>query len=369
MKRFLSLVLAVVMVVVFGTWNGNSVFAEEDTFEPSNPESLQRLQDDVYANLEEQFASDDFTVENVQVSYVSQEYLDELAFNSQENIFFGYTLSEVKAMYPEDYYVFTLGDDGATAVEKFTPYDSSFPLETVIKNVAIGAGVILLCATVSYLTAGTGTPKMIQVIYAISTGATKVSKVLSLSYALSSGITSGLMKYVQTGDTDKALQTGLVQGSNGFKIGAIVGAAVGGVQGAMSSIGVPTPSEAEQAAYKRYDNGTARTQVSYIDGVECSSYVKGSTRPDVVRTVDGHIEAIEVKCYDLENNSSSLYAVLEKQIGERMQYLPEGSTQRVVLDVTGRKYKQSFVNEIVEQIKTRCAPIYPDLPVDLVWSH
>lgn len=54
--------------------------------------------------------SSDYFVENVQAVYISQEYLDELAFNSQENVYFGYTLSELNAQFQGEKYIFTLGE-------------------------------------------------------------------------------------------------------------------------------------------------------------------------------------------------------------------------------------------------------------------
>ena len=57
--------------------------------------------------------------------------------------------------------MFTLGDDGDTIVTAFEAYDDTY--EKVIKNVAIGTGVILICVTVSIVSEGFGVP-------AVSTG-------------------------------------------------------------------------------------------------------------------------------------------------------------------------------------------------------
>ena len=43
-----------------------------------------------------------------------KEYLDELAFNSQENVYFGYTLSELNAQFQGEKYIFTLGENNET---------------------------------------------------------------------------------------------------------------------------------------------------------------------------------------------------------------------------------------------------------------
>ena len=46
-------------------------------------------------------------VENVHAIYVSKEYLEEVSYNSQANIFFGYTIEEVKNTYGDTRFVFT----------------------------------------------------------------------------------------------------------------------------------------------------------------------------------------------------------------------------------------------------------------------
>ena len=83
--------------------------------------------------------------------------MDEITFNSQSNIFFGYTLEELDKAFQDTRYVFTLEEDGQTAVQELTELkDETF--ENVLKDVAIGTGVILLCVTVSALSGGLGAP-------------------------------------------------------------------------------------------------------------------------------------------------------------------------------------------------------------------
>lgn len=49
-----------------------------------------------------------FLSEDVSAVYVSQEYLTELAYNSQENVFFGYSLSGLDEYFQGTRYVFTV---------------------------------------------------------------------------------------------------------------------------------------------------------------------------------------------------------------------------------------------------------------------
>lgn len=73
-----------------------------------DPVFLQYVEDNVYAELAYQFNSDDYIIENITSTYISQEYLDEVAFNSQSNIYFGYTLAEIDSIFEGTRYVFTL---------------------------------------------------------------------------------------------------------------------------------------------------------------------------------------------------------------------------------------------------------------------
>lgn len=131
-----------------------------------DPELLSYVENNVYANLVQTLDSEEYFVENVEAVYISQEYVDELTYNSQSNVYFGYTLEELNQQFQGDRYVFTLGDNGETTVKKMeTVYDDS--TERIIKNVAVGGGVILLCVTVSVVTAGAGAPA-VSMIFAMN---------------------------------------------------------------------------------------------------------------------------------------------------------------------------------------------------------
>jgi hypothetical protein len=103
--------------------------------------------------------------------------------------------------------------------------------------------------------------------------------------------------------------------------------------------------------------------VSYLAGEEVSQFTSGATRPDIVRTVDGHLEAIEVKRYDITNNSnvSELYSVLENQITTRAENLPAGTTQRICLNIQGREVSEEILNDVIAGLRSRFA----DIPIDV----
>lgn len=187
----------------------------------SDPTLLRYIEDTVYANLVDELNSDSFFVENVSAIYVSKEYVDELAYNSQANIYFGYTLAELEEYFEETKFVFTLGDDGQTTVQAFEEYDDTY--DKVVKNVAFGTGVILLCVTVSVVTGGAA--PAVSVIFAASA---KSASIFALSGGVFSGVASGVMTGIETKDFDAALKAAALAGSESFKWGAITGAVTGG---------------------------------------------------------------------------------------------------------------------------------------------
>lgn len=204
----------------------DSEYVYSPEFERLDDEGLLRfVEDDIYTELVAKLNTDDYYVENVHAVYVSKEYLEEVSYNSQSNIFFGYTLEDIENVYGDSKYVFTLGDNGETVVEPFEDYDDTY--DQIIKNVAIGAGVILVCVTVSVVTAGAGAPA-ISLIFAASA---KTGTVMALSSGALSGVASGVVTGMKTGDMNEAVKAGALAGSESFKWGAITGAIAGGASG------------------------------------------------------------------------------------------------------------------------------------------
>lgn len=194
----------------------------------NDPNLMRYVEDTVYSDLVNQLDSDKYFVENVEAVYISKEYLDELAYNSQENIYFGYKLSELEEAFQGDRFIFTLDENGQTDVIPFEEYDDTY--DKVIRNVAIGTGVILLCVTVSVVTGGVGAPA-VSMIFAASA---KSATVFALSSGVISGVSAGVVEGMQTHDFDKAVKAAALKGSEGYMWGAITGAITGGVSEAQT---------------------------------------------------------------------------------------------------------------------------------------
>lgn len=190
----------------------------------SDEELLGYIEDAVYQDTVLALDSEDYVVENVEAIYISQEYLDEVAFNSQANLYFGYTLSELNDLFQGKRYVFTLGEDGTTTVQELQEIEDT-SAQTILINVAIGTGVILICVVISAVTAGVGAPAAVSTIFAV---AAETGTVAALSSGSLSAVTAGVARGYQTGDMEEALEAAALAGSEGFKWGAITGAVSGG---------------------------------------------------------------------------------------------------------------------------------------------
>lgn len=219
MKKWISLLLAISIFVLTALPG----YAERGKFlSNADPKLLSYIKSDLYQQLVASLNSDEYFVENVEAIYLSEEYLEELEFNSKSNIFFGYTLAELDAQFQGEKYFFTL-QDNQTVVKKYEPQDDTY--YTAMKNMAVGTGIILICVTVSVVSGGVGAPA-ISMIFSV---AAKTGTVAALSGGVLSGVSAGIVTGFQTGDMNEALKAAALSGSDGFKWGAITGALSGGI--------------------------------------------------------------------------------------------------------------------------------------------
>lgn len=240
MKRLIALFLSLTMVLTGcskpqtqnpaseSTINAVSAPAEWVEVLPefdslSDENLLLEVENLVYRETVEALDSEDYVVENVSAVYLSKEYLEEAAFNSQSNVYFGYTLAELDEIFQGTRYIFTLGDDGTTAVQELQVIDDH-TAETMLRNIAIGTGVILVCVTVSVVSAGAGAPA-VSIIFAASA---TTAKTMAVSSAAFGGISAGVVRGIETGDFDEAMEAAALGATEGFKWGAVSGAVIGG---------------------------------------------------------------------------------------------------------------------------------------------
>lgn len=254
MKRLITLLLTVIFVLTACSPQDDAPVVNVAVLELPEYSSdiledeafIKHLKYDLATALEE---NEEIIVESIQTQYVSQEhidnlenvsqeYKDELAYNSLENIYFGYKLSELDEYFGGLQYVFTV-EDGKTVAIPITANNSIDAIYTIMKNTALGAGVILLCVTVSIVTGGAGAPVAVSAVNVIFTfAATSTASGAAIGIA-SGGIFNGAVELgsqISRGENIDWNEVGMsvaLGASEGLKWGAIIGAFTGGVQGGL----------------------------------------------------------------------------------------------------------------------------------------
>lgn len=251
---------------------------------------LAHVEDLVYRDTVSALNSADYLVSDVSAVYVSKEYLEELDYNSQSNIYFGYTLDELDAQFQGKRYVFTLGDNGKTVVQPLETIDDN-STETMLKNVAVGTGVILVCVTVSSVTV-TSAPA-VSVILAVSA---KTGAIGALSGGAMSGIPAGIIRGIETGSVEEALKTAALKGSEGFKWGAISGSLVGGAKEAVAIKSMTrTGLTMNQAAAIQQRSHWPADTISELHSIEeYNVYEKAGLKPVMVNGKTALVQDIDL---------------------------------------------------------------------------
>lgn len=235
MKKMISLIICVLLL--FTSCGANTKSGPEQTVENdeviealfdnknlNDEELLSYVEDLVYEETIKDLNSEDYVVEEVRAIYISEEYLEELAYNDQSNLYFGYTLEELDSFFQGTRYIYTLGADGKTTVQELQEIED-VDGEEILKNLAVGTGVIVVCVTISFVTAGAGAPVAVTTVF---TASAKTGAAFAVSSGVFGAVSAGIVEGYKTGDIKEALKASAVSGSEGFKWGAIIGCVAGG---------------------------------------------------------------------------------------------------------------------------------------------
>ena len=195
----------------------------------SDPKLVKFMESAVYSHLVDDLGKD-VCINNVSAVYLSQEFIDELTYNSKSNVFFGYTLKELDEQFKGTSYLFTV-ENGKTVVKPRSPYDDTY--DKMIRNVAIGTGVILICVTISVVTYGAGAPAASMIFAA----AAKSGTIMGVSSGAISGVATSISTGMSTGDWEKAKKEGALAATESFKFSVIAGTITGGAGEAVGLMG------------------------------------------------------------------------------------------------------------------------------------
>lgn len=273
---------------------------------------LYHLEDLVYRETVSALNGAEYIVENISAVYISKEYLEEVAFNSQTNIYFGYTLAELDELFQGSRYVFTLGSDGQTTVQELQEIEDT-STETMLKNVAIGTGVILVCVTVSAVSAGVGAPA-VSVIFAASA---KTGTLMALSSGGFGAISAGIVRGIQTGDFSEAMEAATLAGSEGFKWGAISGVISGGAQEAFAlKAATKSGLTMNEAAIIQQESGLPMDVISQLHSMdEYLVYKEAGLKPVMVNGRIALVQNIDLNYVSTLPDGSEVTNLVRMQRG------------------------------------------------------
>ncbi len=176
------------------------------------------LADVVYLGALESVDSSEYAISGVDVVYLSEEYVEELVYNTRENEYFGYQLSFLDEHFEEKPYVFTVNEKGNTVVRLQEDLEMVNIYPELMKNVAVTAGVIAVTIyLVPLIPAGTVTSVLLvgaadAAMWGAGIGAATESVIKGVQAANEEGAT--------TEDIAKSMALGA---SHGMKVGAVTG--------------------------------------------------------------------------------------------------------------------------------------------------
>ncbi len=296
--------------------------------ELDDPNYHSYLQDSVYNQVVESLDSEDYLVGNVEVKYISKEYLNELSFNSKENIFFGYSLSALDELYEGEKYVFTV-EDGKTTTQAFNSIkDTRF--DETIENVAVGGGIILICVTVSAVAA----PAAPAVSAIFAAGAKGAAALGAIDGAVGT-VAAGVAKQVETGNIEEALKEAAFVGSEAFKMGAVAGAVSGGASKA-SSLKSMTGNGLTL-------NEAAKVQKESKWPAEVISKLKSVDEYDLYKNAG--LRSTKINGKTILSRDIDYQAKFKKADGSFETNLERMLDGRAPLDPTGKPYELHHVNQ------------------------
>ena len=193
---------------------------------PSDKNFLQYVKDATYAEAVKNLNSTEYVVENVEVTYISPEYIAELEYNSKVNIYFGHTEEEIIKEFNGEQVVFTMDDKGQTSMEKFVPNGKGLDpaYKKALIKAGIGVGVILVCVVVSIATEGTA--PAVAAVFAYSAKSAAIGAAIS---GTSGGVLSGLVEGFRNKNFDRAAKAAAESAGDGIMWGSIFSAISGGI--------------------------------------------------------------------------------------------------------------------------------------------
>ncbi len=291
---------------------------------------LSYVEDRVYEDIVHQLNSEEYFVENVEAVYYPKEYIEAMASNSQSNLYFGYTSAELDECFQGTRYVFTLGSDGQTTVVPMETVDDDVYVKA-LEDVMIGAGVILVCATVAFVSEPVAPAVSVILTASASSGAKFALESGALGFAV-----SAIVKGYETESFDQAFKAGMASGAEGFKWGAIFGGILGGADKAIALKGATRNGLSMNSAAKiQKDSGFPLELIKEFNSIEEYNVYKNAGL--YTRMVNGNLALVR----DIDP-----YYVATLEDGTKITNLQLMEKGKAPFDaVTGKRFDLHHINQ------------------------
>lgn len=119
-------------------------YAENITFTGINDPALRDYLSEKITSLLGDTLSEDMEVVSVETKYLSKEYLEELRYNSEMNVFFGYTAAELSEMLSGDMVYLTIDQDGEVSAQEVQEGEKKDYLQKLIHIVSDPRSIMLI---------------------------------------------------------------------------------------------------------------------------------------------------------------------------------------------------------------------------------
>ena len=138
-RRIIALVLGILLSLI-----PVLSYAENITFTGISDPALRDYLSEKITSLLGDTLSEDMEVVSVETKYLSKEYLEELRYNSEMNVFFGYTAAELSEMLSGDMVYLTIDQDAEVSAQEVQEGEKKDYLQKLIQIVSDPRSIMLI---------------------------------------------------------------------------------------------------------------------------------------------------------------------------------------------------------------------------------
>lgn len=313
---------------------------------PSDINFLQYVKDATYAEAVKNLNSTEYIVENVEVTYISPEYIAELEYNSKVNIYFGHTEEDLAKQFDGEQVVFTMDDKGQTSVEKFVPNGKGLDptyRKALIKT-GIGVGVILVCVVVSVATKGAA--PAVAAVFAFSAKSAAIGGAVA---GTTSGVLAGAVEGFRNKNFDRAAKAAADSGADSFMWSSIICAITGGVSelSFLSKVSKATKLSMNEVAIIQKESALPLEVIKKLNSMKEYEVLKNANLKTTEMNINGKTHSFLTRKIDWSYIDPSTITAENPKGLTNLQLALRGNAP---FDPTGKRYQLHHVGQHADTV-------------------